>query len=207
MNARTLGTFETRLAVPATAGGIDLRAAAAGSGEFEGYACRWNVTDSFGTRFVPGCFTAGELDERLYALLWMHDPNQPGATFTARETDDGLWIEGAYDETQLGQDMRARAKSGSAPELSVGFVWRDSDPDDENAITNARLVETSQITARMASVPGAQISAVRAASLGGEQLEDAVLVHEDTDVRGALHLAAARARLLDHAIGNGIVLS
>lgn len=199
MSTRTLGTFETRLAVPASEGGIDLRAAAASSsGEFEGFLCRFGQLDSYGTQFMPGCFVAGGLDERLYALLWMHDPFLPGATFTASErTNEGLWIEGAYDETQQGQDMRVRAKSGSAPELSVGFVWLDSDEDDENAITKARLVEGSQITARMASVPGSQISAVRAAVLGGSNAEPLVVTDDDETQRLALRLASARAKLLD----------
>jgi HK97 family phage prohead protease len=199
MNVK-LGTFETRLATPAREGGIDLRVAAASdSGEFEGYLCRFNVVDSYGTRFVPGCFERGGLDESLYALLFMHDPMLPGATFTAAERgDEGLWIEGHYDDTQLGQDLRTRARSGSASELSVGFIWLDSDEDDENAITKARMVEGSQITARMASVPGSQISAVRHAALGDQQLQDTLLVREGNadDERAALQLAAARAQLL-----------
>lgn len=209
--AHPLGTFETRLATPVSEGGIDLRAAAASStGEFEGFLCRFNTDDSYGTRFVPSCFEAGGLDERLYALLWMHDPFLPGATFNAAErSDEGLWIEGVYDETQQGQDMRVRAKSGSAPELSVGFIWLDSDPDDENAITKARLVEGSQITARMASVPGSQISAVRAASIGGEKLPDKVLAYADDpgSVLGANEVAGARARLIDLQLQMGVPLT
>jgi phage head maturation protease len=119
----------------------------------------------------------------------------PGATFTAVERgDEGLWIEGNYDDTQLGQDLRVRARSGSAPGLSVGFVWLDSDPDDENTITSARVVEGSQITARMASVPGSQISAVRSAAM-----TDGLVVADPSDeenVRAVQRIAAARARLL-----------
>jgi HK97 family phage prohead protease len=195
MNVK-LGTFETRLAAPVSEGGIDLRAAAASdSGAFEGFLCRFNTWDSYGTRFAPGCFERGGLDESLYALLFMHDPMMPGATFTAVERgDEGLWIEGNYDDTQLGQDLRVRARSGSAPGLSVGFVWLDSDPDDENTITSARVVEGSQITARMASVPGSQISAVRSAAM-----TDGLVVADPSDeenVRAVQRIAAARARLL-----------
>lgn len=189
-------TFETRVAT------FDLRAAADDSGHFEGFACRYNVQDSYGTTFAPGAFEAGGLDEGLYALCWMHDTSLPGGTFRAEERgDEGLWLEGDYDATQLGQDMRARAKSGSAPGLSVGFIWRDSDPDDENLITNAKLVETSQITARMAAVPGSQLSAVRHAL---QPIADAMV--DDEDELDALEagdeatrrraLAAARARML-----------
>lgn len=190
---KTLGSFETRFGTPVSEGGIDLRAAAeSDSGEFEGFLCRFSVRDSYGTTFEPGCFIEGGLDERLYALLWMHDPTMPGATFTAEERGtEGLWIQGAYDDTQLGQDMRKRAKSGSASELSNGFVWLQSHPDDDNAITAARLVEGSQITARMASVPGSQISAVRSGWAGPD-----LPVADDADERAALRMAAARAKLL-----------
>lgn len=198
MNVK-LGTFETRLAVAPAEGGIDLRAAAASdSGAFEGYLCRFNVWDSYGTRFLPGCFERGGLDESLYALLFMHDPMMPGATFTAEERgDEGLWIEGQYDDTQLGQDLRVRAKSGSAAGLSVGFVWLDSDPDDENSISSARMVEGSQITARMASVPGSQISAVRGWLPGREDKVPLTIDADNADeLRAAREIAAARARLL-----------
>lgn len=190
-------TFETRRAAPVNMQGIDLRASAT-DGTFEGFLCRFNVKDSYGTHFVPGCFQTGGLDERLYALLWMHNPTQPGATFTAKEKgNDGLWIEGAYDDTGLGSDMRTRAKSGSAPELSCGFIWRDSDPDDEDAITSAKLVEGSQITARMASVPGSQIEAVRHAlepitsALGG-QLEPETGIDVES-----LRIAQSRLKLME----------
>lgn len=193
-------TFETRLSM-----GLDLRADTDEDGHFEGWLCRFDVDDSYGTQFKPGCFERGGLDEALYALLWMHDPTLPGATFTAEErtdgADSGLWIDGNYDVTQLGQDLRTRAKSGSAPGLSVGFVWRDSDPDNENWITSARLVEGSQITARMASVPGAQLTAVRHAL---QPIADAMVDDEDeltaieagNEQQRRTALAAARARLL-----------
>lgn len=131
------------------------------TGTFEGWGCIFGVEDSYGTTFQPGCFTQGGLDEAAYPLLAMHNPNVPLGTFTAEEREEGLWIAGQYDPTVDGQAWRARALSGSAPELSVGFIWRNSDPDDEDLITDARLVETSQITLRMAAVPGAMLSAVR----------------------------------------------
>jgi len=188
------GTFATRLATPTTEGGIDLRAAATTSGEFEGFLCRFNVRDSYGTTFAPGCFIEGGLDERLYALLDMHDPTKPIGTFTAEERgNEGLWISGAYDDTQAGQDARVRAKSGSASELSNGFVWLQSDVDDEDLITAARLVEGSQITARMASVPGSQLTAVRGWVPGAQGEADRRNAEADALQR---RIAAARARLL-----------
>lgn len=133
-----------------------------GSGSFEGWACIYGVTDTYGTTFQAGSFTEGGLDPAAYAYLAMHNPDQPLGTFTAEDRPEGLWIAGEYDPTPTAQEWRARALSGSAPELSVGFVWlADGGEDDPNLLTSTRLVETSQIVLRMASVPGAQLQAVR----------------------------------------------
>jgi HK97 family phage prohead protease len=149
------------------AGGPDLsirtvRADEDGSGSFEGWGCVFDVVDTYGTTFRPGCFTRGGLDEGEYALLWMHSPMVPVGVFTAEERDQGLWITGRYDPTPDGQAARVRGLSGSASGLSVGFVWLDDGGEDApDDITSARLVETSQITARMAAVPGSALQGVR----------------------------------------------
>lgn len=133
-----------------------------GSGSFEGWACIYGVRDSYGTTFAPRCFTEGGLDEAAYAYLWMHSPMVPVGTFVAEDRDEGLWIAGEWDPTPEGQTARVRARTGSAPENSVGFVWlADGGEDDPDLITSARLVETSQITLRMAAVPGANLLSVK----------------------------------------------
>lgn len=154
--------------------GIDWRVDEGDDGTFDGLACRYGVRDSYGTTFHPKAFRKGGLKGQ-YALLVMHDPGRVAGTFTAEERDDGLYISGRYDDTQEGRDARTRARSGSARELSVGFVRTDvdwkklsemSDEDAEAALANirgARLVETSQITARMAAVPGSKLKTVRSA--------------------------------------------
>lgn len=152
---------------------IEWRVDQGDDGTFEGYACRYNKVDSYGTTFHPGVFRKG-LDRRDYALLFMHSPMSPVGTFRAEERDDHLYITGRYDDTQAGRDARTMARSGSAPELSVGFVRTDLPDwqkiadlgDNERAdlldnIRSARLVEVSQITARMAAVPGSKLKTVR----------------------------------------------
>lgn len=165
---------------------LSLRAQAE-QGTFEGYACVWDVVDSYGTTFARGCFGAGGLDTLDYALLWMHDPTQPVGVFRAREDDHGLLIGGSWDKSSRGEDARQAALSGSAPGLSVGFTPLMLDPDDANRFTQARLVETSQITARMASVPGAGITSARVTDVAGPERND------DAAVAAAL-LALAAAR-------------
>ncbi|WP_327246556.1 HK97 family phage prohead protease [Streptomyces sp. NBC_01320] len=153
---------------------IDWRLDDGADGTFEGLACRYGVVDSYGTTFHPKAFRKGLKGQ--YALLFMHSPYQPVGTFSAEERDDGLYISGRYDDTAAGRDARTMARSGSASELSVGFVRTDlpewsklaemSDEDREATIANikgARLVEVSQITARMAAVPGSKLKTVRSA--------------------------------------------
>lgn len=170
------------------AGRLEQRLADDEDGSFEGWALLWNTTDSYGTRFRAGAF-ASTLDSDPYAFLWMHDPWTVLGTFTAEERDRGVWIEGRYDDTPEGQAARTRARTGSAPELSIGFYRTAVNPDDESEITEAVLVETSQITARMASVPGARITDARAAAAAA----DAV----------ARRARVARARLLLDAARRG----
>lgn len=193
-------------------------------GTFDGVACAYGKKDSYGTTFHPGVFKRG-IDKGDYAYLWMHSPYEPIGTFRADEQANLLHIAGAYDQTTEGQDARARARSGSARELSVGFVRTDLPPweklaamtDEERAnvlenITSARLVEVSQITARMAAVPGSKLKTVRSA-LGAlytetgepslaerladydrEHGRDTVILHQEQRRKARLR-AAARLRL------------
>lgn len=178
---------------------LSLRVGESDEGTFDGYACVWDTEDSYGTRFLRGCFTAGGLDQLPYALLWMHDPTLVLGLFYAAEDSHGLHVTGRWDDTQAGQDARARARSGSAPELSVGFVPIGTSPDDDRAFTVCRLVETSQITARMASVPGASLVGVRQHLAPVVGADGAAGSHDDALEANArlrrAQLAGARLRL------------
>lgn len=150
----------TRVAV---ARGVELRAVEDGSG-FTGLACRYGVEDAYGTTFMPGCFTRGGLDTTgVYSLLWQHDTSRPVGTFRVEERGDGLYIEGSWDANTAGQEARAAALSGSAADLSVGFQWLN---DSEELISEARLLEVSQVTSRFGAVPGSSFTAVRVAPAG-----------------------------------------
>lgn len=156
---------------------IELRAIPgdADQNAFEGLACKYGVTDSYGTVFVPNCFTRGGLDNRVYSLLWMHDPTRPVGTFRAEERPDGLYIVGKWDENTAGREARAAALSGSAADLSVGFTWMKDANAPEDYITVARLMEVSQVTSRFGAVPGSVLTAVRAAALADETRAGRVL--------------------------------
>jgi len=144
-------------------GQLETRLADDEDGTFAGYANIHGILDSYGTRFAPGAWVSGGLEGRR-VMLWMHSPDEPIGVFTAREDDHGLFIEGRYDDTVEGERARRRARSGSAPELSVGFLRRSVDAEDENLITAAELKEVSAITLGFASQPGAELTAVRTAA-------------------------------------------
>jgi HK97 family phage prohead protease len=131
---------------------------------FQGWACRNNVIDAYGTEFAPGSWDAGGLDAELYALCWMHDPTEPVGVFRANDQPEGLNIQGWWDDTAAGRDARTKARSRSAPELSVGFRQAIFDDDKPNRIIACKLVEVSQITARMAAVPGSELTDARSTS-------------------------------------------
>ena len=137
-------------------------------GTFTGYLSIFDVTDSYGTRMRPGCFKAGGLqEERIYPLLDMHDTTSAVRSvlggFKASEDTKGLKIEGQFAATQAGQDARTIAGMGFAPDLSVGFIRRATQEDDETAITAAELIEGSLIIRGFASTPGAELVSVRKA--------------------------------------------
>jgi phage head maturation protease len=142
---------------------------------FEGWACRHGVIDAYGTEFTAGCWSAGGLDNEPYALCWMHDPTIPVGVFRAQDQAEGLWIEGWWDATRDGSDARTKGSSGSAPELSVGFRQAIFDEDEPNRIVAVKLVEVSQITARMAAVPGSQFTDARSAPATGRSVAAARL--------------------------------
>jgi uncharacterized protein len=151
---RAIGTLEVRTDDSKGPEGAD----------FWGTLLPFMTVDSYRTLFAPDAFRDGGVDADPYALLWMHDPWTVAGQFEAEVRETGIWIAGAYDDTPEGSSARARGKSGSARGLSIGFE-RYADEDNEDGtttITKARMVEGSQITTRMESVPGAGLAGVRA---------------------------------------------
>lgn len=172
-----------RIAEPGemAAGAID---ATIGAGTGLGVALQYSVRDSYGTTWEPGCFAATQPDllDRAFPLLWMHSRWDPVGVFRVSEdTDTQLKIEIVWDDTTAGRDAYARARSGSAPGLSVGvMLFIDPSTDDPDLIRFAELIEVSQITLGQQAVPGAGMEEVR--------------TQEDPAVTAAL-LADAEARI------------
>lgn len=142
----------------------------ADQGTYKGWACRAGVMDAYHTTFEAGCWDRGTDLDQQFPSLWMHDVWEPIGVFEAEDRGkEGLWIDGDYDETPSGQAARVRAKSGSAPGLSVGFVpvehrviaAEEEGDEDEIVFVSCRLIEVSQVTRGFQAVPGSELTDAR----------------------------------------------
>jgi HK97 family phage prohead protease len=140
---------------------FQVRNAEGAAGIFSGYANRHQTKDTYGTRWQEGAWKAGGLDSDPYPLLWMHDPWDPIGTVKAGEDSTGLEVEGRWDNSDEGKRARDRYESGSAVDLSVGFVTVQKDSKDKGLVTSSKLKEVSQVTTRFGASPGSRIASVR----------------------------------------------
>jgi len=135
---------------------------------FEGYASVWNVIDTYGTEFAPGCFkrTLGEWRARgsWPDFLLQHDISLvAGKWLDMREDDVGLWVRGQFIRSTFGDHGLACVRERIATGLSIGFVTRGysiDDRDDQSMlITDVDLYEISLVT--KPANPAAGVTAVR----------------------------------------------
>jgi len=96
-------------------------------GVFTGYASVWNVVDSYGTVWLPGCFSASLEAHRAAGTrpkgLWQHMAEWPILTWQEFEEDDyGLRCKGQLLlDLEKGRECYTLMKAGEIDGLSVGF--------------------------------------------------------------------------------------
>lgn len=124
-------------------------------GQFEGYGSVFGVEDSYGDVVAPGAFVESLKEHTaagtMPALLWQHSPNEPiGVYVEMREDERGLYVKGQLElETQRGREAHALLKSGALNGLSIGYMPRKWEYDeDENILTllEVDLWEVSVVT-------------------------------------------------------------
>lgn len=124
-------------------------------GQFEGYGSVFGVQDSYGEITAAGSFEASLAEHMkagtLPALLWQHDPGKPiGHYVEMREDSKGLYVRGQLAlETQLGKEAHVLLKSGGLNGLSIGFMPKTWEYDEETGIrtlTEIDLWEVSLVT-------------------------------------------------------------
>ncbi|MEO1035220.1 MAG: HK97 family phage prohead protease [Pseudomonadota bacterium] len=143
-------------------------------GEFEGYGSVFGTLDSYGERVAAGAFadTLAKHKEAgtMPALLWQHNPSQPIGRYTEmREDKRGLFVKGQIaTSTALGRDAYELLKMDAVGGLSIGFIPKGEEVEDDGTITLTKidLWETSIVT--FPANPDAQIDAVRARVAAGD---------------------------------------
>lgn len=96
-------------------------------GVFTGYASVYNVVDSYGTVWLPGCFDASLAAHRAEGTrpkgLWQHMPEWPILSWQSLEDDGhGLRCVGQILlDLEKGRECYTLMKAGEIDGLSVGF--------------------------------------------------------------------------------------
>lgn len=121
-------------------------------GTFEGYGSVFGVEDSYGDIVAPGAFkdSLAEHAEQgtLPALLWQHRSDQPiGVYEEMREDDRGLYVKGRLElETQGGKEAYALMKSGAINGLSIGFMAKKWEWDDDDGILTLLEIDLWEVS-------------------------------------------------------------
>jgi len=134
--------------------------------EFEGYGSIFGNRDLGNDVVMPGAFSRTLAEHKtegtLPVMFWMHDPSRvPGKWLDMQQDDKGLFVKGILADTELGNEIHTLLGMKAVSGLSIGYITRDRDYDDDGArlIKDADLLETSIVSIPMN--PKAQIAHVK----------------------------------------------
>lgn len=153
---------------------IPLEIKALSDREFEGHGSTFGNVDLGGDIVMPGAFKRSLAAHRkagsLPQMFWMHDPSRvPGKWTEMHEDKDGLAVKGVLAPTELGNEIHTLLKMEAVRGLSIGYVTKDQDFDDDGnrLIKEVELWEVSVVSLPMN--PLAQVAHVKAGlSAAGE---------------------------------------
>lgn len=124
--------------------------------EFSGYGSVFGNTDHGGDIVMRGAFKRSLAEKKkagqLPSLFWMHDPSRvPGKWLDMHEDQDGLVVKGVLAPTPLGDEIHTLLKMEAVRGLSIGFVTKDQDFDDDGnrLIKEVDLWEVSVVSLPM----------------------------------------------------------
>lgn len=146
------------------------------NGEFEGYGSIFGNQDSYDDVVMPGAFQSslkrwGE-KERLPAMLWQHNMQEPIGVYTEmREDDQGLFVKGRLlvDDDPLARRAHAHMKAGSLTGLSIGYMLKEWDFDREKDVFLLKEIDLWEVS--LVTFPAndeARISNVKSHLVRGE---------------------------------------
>lgn len=118
-------------------------------GYVEGLGSVFGNVDLGFDRIEKGAFKDTLRTNRSLPMLWQHRDDQPiGVWNSLKETDVGLHVKGQINlEVNQGREARALAAQGAVKGLSIGYIPRDYEyEDDVRVIKRADLWEVSLVT-------------------------------------------------------------
>ena len=131
-------------------------------GYIEGLGAVFGNVDLGFDRLEQGAFTRTLRKQKQVPMLWQHSDYEPiGVWEEMKETRDGLQVAGQLNlDTQKGREARALAKQGAISGLSIGYIPRDFEFEDEvRVLKQVDLLEVSLVTFPMN--PEARVSALK----------------------------------------------
>jgi HK97 family phage prohead protease len=134
--------------------------------EFSGYGSVFGNEDLGGDIVLPGAFKRSlakkKKDGQLPQMFWAHDPSRvPGKWLDMQEDKSGLAVKGVLAPTPLGDEIHTLLKMEAVRGLSIGFVTKDQDFDNDGnrLIKEVDLWEVSIVSLPMN--PLAQVEHVK----------------------------------------------
>ena len=128
---------------------IELEVKASSSGQLEGYASLFGVTDSYGDVVDAGAFDATLADwkgkGRLPPMLWSHNQTEPIGAWTAMAPDSkGLHVKGKLASKGKAAEVRELLDMQAVDGASIGYLPVVEDyRDGVNHLREIRLFEIS----------------------------------------------------------------
>ncbi len=159
-------------------------------GRIEGLGAVFGNVDLGFDRIERGAFrqTLRKIKEGV-PMLWQHFSDKPiGVWDSLKETTKGLAVGGQINlDTQQGREARSLAKQGAVKGLSIGYIPKDFEFEDEvRVLKRVDLVEVSLATFPMN--PEARVSGVKHATR--RELERSLREDYGLSKRCAKHVAA-----------------
>lgn len=123
--------------------------------EFSGHGSVFGNEDLGGDIVLPGAFKRSLAQHKangaLPQMFWMHDPSRvPGKWLDMAEDKRGLAVKGVLADTDLGNEIHTLLKMEAVRGLSIGYVTKDQDFDDDG---NRLLKEVDLWEVSVVSLP------------------------------------------------------
>jgi HK97 family phage prohead protease len=121
-------------------------------GYFEGYASTFGNMDRVDDIMMHGCFEDSirkyQDTSKKLPMLWQHRMDVPIGSFPViREDVKGLFVQGRINlGVEQGRSAYALLKAGDLDSMSIGFITRKSDYDEETQIRRIKEVDLMEVS-------------------------------------------------------------